>query len=259
MQRFDWIWLTLKVNWANMTAHRGAFWSMAVLMCIQNLIYLSLWAVVFSRFSSLNGWGMSEVAFLFGSSAIGYGILFSIFGGLNQLSGTIQSGLLDIFLARPRPILISVLMQRMRANNLGDILAGIIVVAFFVRPEISMLPLLFVLSTLSGLVFLSFRLIMHSLAFWNVGGESGENGFIAFLIAATNPQNGFGTWGKFVLLTIFPAGYIGLLPVEILRNFSWHLLGLQLVGSLFVFLFAIFLFNAGLKRYTSGNKFMELR
>ena len=174
MKKFDWLWMTLKVNWANMTAHKGAFWSMAVLMCVQNLIYFSLWVVVFSRFSSLNGWGLSDVAFLYGVSVLGYGILFSVFGGLNQLSGTIQSGLLDIFLARPRSVLISVLTHRMRADSLGDILAAIIMLILFVQPALSILPLMFILSTLAGLVLVSFRLIMHSLAFWGVGGESGE-------------------------------------------------------------------------------------
>jgi ABC-2 type transport system permease protein len=259
MQRFDWIGSILKVNWANMTSNKTAFWSMLLLMGVQNIIYFCLWAIVFSRISSLRGWGLSEVAFLYGSGAIGYGVLFSIFGGLNQISGTIQSGMMDIYLARPRPVLVSVLMHRMRADSLGDIVAGAVMILVFVRPPLSSIPLLIILSLTAGMVYASFRLIMHTLAFWNVGGETSENGFIAFLIASTNPQNGFSAWGKLILLTIFPAGYIALIPVHILKNFSWPLLGLQLLGSITVLLFSLFLFHAGLKRYTSGNKFLELR
>jgi ABC-2 type transport system permease protein len=259
MSRFDWIVATVKTNWGNLTTHRGAFWSMAALMALQNLIYFALWAVLFSRISSLRGWGMREVAFLYGSGALGYGVLFTIFGGLNQLGSTVHSGMLDVFLARPRPVLLSVLLQRMRADSIGDIVASIVMLSVFVQPSLSELPLLLVVSLSSGFVYASFRLIMHTLSFWGLGIEASENGFIAFLIASTNPQKGFSNWGKFVLLTVFPAGYVGFLPVEILRSFSWPVLGLQLLGSLLIVLFSLALFNTGLKRYASGNQFLSLR
>ncbi|MBL8993595.1 MAG: ABC-2 family transporter protein [Spirochaetia bacterium] len=255
----NWFFGTIRLNWSNMTSNPRAFWSMAALMAIQNLIYFGLWGIVFSRVSSLRGWGLPEMAFLYGSGAVGFGILFTVFGGLNRLSQTIQNGELDLYLGRPRPVLISVLMQNMRADSLGDIAAGIALIGFFIHPELSSLPLLLVLSVSAGIAFAAFRLIMHSLTFWGLGGETSENGFIAFLIAATNPQKGFGVWGKLVLLTVIPAGYVGLLPVEILRHFDWRLLALQLGGSGALLAFSIFLFYRGLRRYTSGNQFLTQR
>jgi len=259
MRRHDWIFATLKLNWSNMMADRAAFWSLGLLMAVQNLIYFSLWAIVFSRISSLRGWGLSEIAFLFGAGAFGYGIFFSIFGGLNQLASYIHDGMLDIYLSRPRSVLLSVLMHRMRADSLGDVMAGLAMIFVFVRPPLDALPLIVALSVLAGIVFASFRLIVHALAFWSLSNESCENGFMAFLIAATNPQKGFGIWGKMILLTIFPAGYIGLLPVEILHHFDWQLFGLQFMGTMGVFGFALLLFQLGLARYKSGNKFIVLR
>jgi ABC-2 type transport system permease protein len=259
MKKFEWITSTIRINWINMTADSKAFWSLGALMAVQNLIYFSLWAVVFSRVSSLKGWGLPEVAFLYGSGAIGYGILFSVLGGLNQLSSYIQDGLLDVYLARPRPVLLSILMHRMRADSLGDILAGVVMLLVFVRPEWKDVPLIMALSILAGIVYAAFRLIVHTLAFWGTGNETSENGFSAFLIASTNPQNGFGPWGKFVLLTVFPAGYISLLPVEILKKFDWKLFTLQICGSFAVLAFSLWLFQQGLKRYASGNRFLTLR
>ncbi len=259
MKNFAWVWAIIQINWRNMTAHKGVFWSLSLLMCLQNLLYFSLWGIVFSRIGDLRGWGLREVAFLFGSGAMGYGLVFSVLGGLNQLGHAIQDGELDLHLARPRPVLWLTLMSRMRADSLGDILTGLVMLCFIVQPPLSDLPLLAILSLSAGLVFGSVRLISHALAFWGVSGDTGENVFVSFLIAATNPLNGFSTSAKIALLTIFPAGYVGLLPVEILQNFRWDFLALQLGGSAVVFAFALWFFSKGLRRYTSGNRFLVLR
>ncbi len=255
----SWITATLRLNWRNLMANKKAFWIMATLMCLQNLIYFMLWFFFFQRISSLRGWGLADVAFLYASAAIGYGGILAVFGGLNQLASTIHSGNLDVYLARPRSVLLSVMMQRMRADSLGDVAVGIVMLTIFVQPHLSDVPLLVVLSASAGLVFVSFRLILHSLAFWGLGNEAVENSYMSFLIAATNPQKGFGVWGKVILLSVFPAGYVGLLPVEILKQFSWGFLGWQVGASLALCVLAIVLFHVGLKNYASGNRFLLLR
>lgn len=255
----EWFLATLRLNWLNMTAHKAGFWSMAFLMMVQNMIYFSLWAVFFNRVSSLNGWGLQEVAFIYASGALGLGLVFTVFGGINILSSLIHGGYLDGYLTRPRPILLSALMVRMRADSLGDIVTGIVMLAVIFRPSWDQLGMIVLLSVLAGVIFFSFRLIMQSLSFWGLSEETAEQGFMSFLIAATNPQKGFGTFGKFVLLTALPAGYVGLVPVEILRDFSWKLMLVQVLG-VFAFLgFAICLFHYGLRRYASGNQFISLR
>ena len=259
MKRFDWIVEILRLNWANITAHKGAFWSLTVMMCLQNLIYFMMWVFVFDRISDLHGWGLREMAFLYGAGAMGYGIFFTLFGGLNQIAYMIEDGSLDSHLARPRSTVWLALFSRMRADSIGDILCGLIMMVFFVRPDMGDVPLLIVLSLSAGLVYTAFRLICHALCFWGLGGDAGEQGFMAFLITTTNPQNGFGPWAKLALLTVFPAGYVSLLPVEILRDFSWGMLAWQLAASAGIFASSLWLFEHGLKRYRSGNRFLLLR
>jgi ABC-2 type transport system permease protein len=226
---------------------------------VNNLVYLFLWVAVFSKISQLKGWGLSEVAFLYGSGAIGYGIFMTVFGGINQVAHAVQDGTLDTYLARPRPVLPSILLHRMRPDALGDIASGIVMIAWLCRPALSDLPLILALGILAGLVYTAFRIICHACAFWGMESEVCENGFVAFLIASTNPLNGFGMIGKVILLSVFPAGYIALLPVEIMREFSWGLFALEIAGSLGLMGFAVWLFNRGLSRYASGNRFTVLR
>lgn len=254
-----WIISTLRINWLNMTSHKSAFWTMAFLMALQNLMYFGLWTVFFSRVSSLRGWGLPEMAYIFGSGAIGAGIFFTVFGGINMLGTLIHGGYLDIFLTRPRHVLLSAMMHRMRADGIGDIISGIFMIAYYMRPSWADVPMIVLLCFMAGIVFLSFRLIMQTVCFWGIQGETGENGFIAFLVAATNPQKGFGVVGKVILLTIIPAGYVALLPVEILKSFSWKLMAVQVTGVIGILVFAVLLFEVGLKRYSSGNQFMSLR
>jgi ABC-2 type transport system permease protein len=254
-----WITAMLCLNWKNMVTHRASFYSLMLLMFVQNLIYFSLWIIVFSKISSLNGWGLREVAFLFSAGALGYGLLFTIFGGLNQIGSMIESGELDIHLARPRPILLMLMLQRLRSDSLGDAITGLVMLAFFVRPPVEMLPLLAVLTLTAGIAYFSFRLFCHALVFWGNPSEASENMFIAFLITSTNPQNGFAPWVKFLLLSIFPAGYVGLLPVEILRHFSWTDMALQVAGSCGFLLFAVWMFHRGVRRYASGSRMMSLK
>ena len=259
MRKYSWIWAIIKLNWANMVTNRKAFVTMAIVMCIQNLMYFGLWAIVFSRISSLHGWGLRDVAFLYSSGALGFGLIFTVCGGMNKLSQTIHSGALDTHLARPRPALLLALLERMRADSLGDVVTGIVMLTLFVRIPLANLPLLTALSLSAGLVFASFRLLIHTLAFWGASEDTPEGIYTSFLIAATNPQKGFNPWMKFILLTVFPAGYIGFLPVEIIRHFRWDYFALQVGSSAFLFGLSLWFFSYGLKRYTSGNKFLLLR
>jgi ABC-2 type transport system permease protein len=259
MRKHEWILAIIRVNWSNMVANKWTFYSMMLLMCIQNFLYFSMWMIIFSQMSSLRGWQLNDVAFLYGAGAAGFGLFFTVFGGLNQLGHAIQNGDLDVYLSRPRPTLLMASMQRMRPDSLGDVLTGILMIGLLGKFSLSALPLVVLLTVSTGFVYFAFRLIMHSLAFWNMTGEASERGFGAFVISSTNPQNGFSPFVKGILLTIFPAGYVGLLPVEIVRDFRWDYLALQLGASLSLFAFSIWLFGRGLRRYASGNKFLSLR
>ena len=132
-------------------------------------------------------------------------------------------------------------------------------IIFFAHLPLEDIPLFCILSISAGLVCVGVRLICHSLAFWGTSGDAGENSFMAFQIVAINPQEGFSTVTKLFLLTLFPAGYVGLVPVEIFRHFRWDYLALQLIGSFAIFFFSLWLFKRGVKRYESGNGFIMLR
>ncbi|MEE9279839.1 MAG: hypothetical protein V3V67_06655 [Myxococcota bacterium] len=64
-----------------------------------------------------------------------------------------------------------------------------------------------------------------------------------------------GRAGKLLLFTLIPAGFIGYLPVELLQEFRWTGLAATLGGAVFYVGLALFVFERGLRRYESGNRF----
>ncbi|MDB5477586.1 MAG: hypothetical protein JWM96_81, partial [Alphaproteobacteria bacterium] len=46
MKKHAWLLAIFKLNWANMISSPGAFWSMMLFMCLQNLLYFSLWVII---------------------------------------------------------------------------------------------------------------------------------------------------------------------------------------------------------------------
>lgn len=58
---------------------------------------------------------------------------------------------------------------------------------------------------------------------------------------------------KAILFTVLPAGFIAYLPVELLRQFRWPLLGAVVGFAALIVFVSRAVFYAGLRRYESGN------
>jgi ABC-2 type transport system permease protein len=72
-------------------------------------------------------------------------------------------------------------------------------------------------------------------------------------VLAMTPQNTQGRFMKIMLFSILPAGFIVILPVEIVRDraIQWFVV---LVPAIAIYwALAIWIFNRGLRRYTSAT------
>jgi ABC-2 type transport system permease protein len=104
------------------------------------------------------------------------------------------------------------------------------------------------------LIFIFFTVVVNCLAFW-LGGTDGLSAqlFNALVTFTTYPTGIFRGVGKLLLFTVVPAGFISYLPIGQLRDAD-PLFMLGVVGVAGVLTVGgIWLFHAGLKRYTSGN------
>ncbi len=70
---------------------------------------------------------------------------------------------------------------------------------------------------------------------------------------STYPMNIFSGVVRLLLFTLVPAGFISFVPLQVLHQFAWPLLGSMVGFTLLIVLVAVGVFHLGLRRYESGN------
>ena len=157
-------------------------------------------------------------------------------------------------MTQPKNLLIHLIGSRSYSKGWGHLMTMVILVVcggLFLS-----IPLIVLSVVCGGLVFTSMAILVHSLAFWlgpidTVPKKYCDSLFL-FVLYPTNIYSGL---LQLIMFTLIPAGIIGYIPVELLRNFSWTMLGVLVCSSLGFFILAFYIFHLGMKRYESGNQF----
>lgn len=235
---------------------RGAFLLESTLMIANNLVFLLMWWIFFRQFKEIDGWTMRDMIALNAIGMGAYGLMQICFGGVKQLSRIILSGDLDPFMTQPKNLLIHLISSRSFSKGWGHLMTTAILLMLGDLTTFSVLSLV-ALSMISGcLVFTSISIIAHSLVFWLGSVESVSRKYCdSLFLFALYPTNIYSGFLQFIMFTLIPAGIIGYIPVELLRNFSWAKLAILLSSSITFFILAFAVFHLGLKRYESGNQF----
>ncbi|HTV22316.1 MAG TPA: ABC-2 family transporter protein, partial [Polyangiaceae bacterium] len=98
-------------------ALRGAFFTSALVMLINDVMFFSTWWIIMQRFGSVNGWRLADVMGLFGVAASGFGLCVIVFGGVLDLSRRVQDGDLDTYLTQPKSVLLQALACRTQPSG----------------------------------------------------------------------------------------------------------------------------------------------
>ncbi|HEY0826777.1 MAG TPA: ABC-2 family transporter protein [Bacilli bacterium] len=254
LKLFIFVWTCWKLNLAGALEFRLSFFLTAGMMMINNFVWIFFWSIFFTRFPVVNGWVLEDVMMMWAVSAGGYGLMAVLFGNTMMMARLIATGQLDTYLAQPKPVLLHVLVSRMSLSAIGDFVFAILIFVFF--GDTSFMGILkFILALLvSALIFLFFILIAHTLAFY-IGNAEGISYqlFNCLLAFSTYPTDIFHGWGRVVLFTVIPAGFISYLPIGLLRGVQMDfILGACGVAAALT-VGGIWFFYKGLRRYSSGN------
>jgi ABC-2 type transport system permease protein len=234
--------------------YRAAFLSQVFGMMINNFIYFAIWIIFFQRFKEVRGWGISDMYITYGVLASAFGLVALLFGNAFNLSDIINNGRLDYYLSLPRPVLLHTIASRTIASGMGDFTYGFL--SFAISGQFTWDGLLrFVLATLlAATVFAAFLILLNSLAFWmgviNNLTNLAVNAMITFGIY---PITLFDNYAKLILFTLIPAAFVGAVPAEFIRAFSWQTLAELLAGAVVFLFIAVTIFRLGLRRYESGS------
>jgi ABC-2 type transport system permease protein len=243
-----------KVNLASAMEYRAAFISQTIGMILNDGAYFLFWIIFFDRFKDIRGWQLTDMFLLFGVSAGAFGLAGMLFGNAFNLGDVIVNGRLDYYLSLPRPTLLHVLASRVVPSGFGDFLYGF--VSYFASGQFSLAGLgRFTLGMiLATIVFISFLVIVQSLAFWlGSGGSLTGIAINAMVTFAIYPITLFNKTAKLILFLIVPAAFMGAVPAGFVRGFSWSALGQMALAAVGFLGLAIALFHLGLRRYESGS------
>lgn len=235
--------------------YRLSFLLTAGMMLLNDFVWIFFWSVFFDRFKVVNGWELQDVMMMWAVSAGGFGLAMTLFGNANRIAMMTANGQLDVYLVQPKPVLLHLLVSRMSVSAIGDL--SFSVVLYLMYGDGTLLGFLkYVLAHfVSASIFLFFSVAANSLAFWfgNADGLS-QQLFISLVSFTTYPTDIFRGVGRLVIFTVIPAGFISYMPIGLMRAAvePLFLLG-ALAMSVVLAAGAIWMFYAGLRRYSSGN------
>lgn len=223
-------------------------------------------AVLFSRFPTLQGWTLSEVAFLYGTSAVSFTLAQLVVRGFEQFDKYIQMGELDRVLVRPVSPFVQILGVELSLNRLGRLAQGLLVLSISlggltIHWDIAKLGLFAMMILAGAFIFVAVFVIGAVTTIWTISTVEFTNIFTNGGNYLTSyPMHIYQEWFRNFFIFIVPLGFINYLPALLILDKSnqtglplW--LGwLTLPAGLLFFGIALVIWNWGLQKYQStGN------
>jgi len=237
-------------------AQRAAFAMQVLFMIVNNMVFFIFWWALMNRVDTIRGWRIGDIQVLFGIVAASVGLAGAVTGGVRHLGRLIDNGELDTLLTQPRPVLPYAVGLRMQPSGLGDVISGVAFILWSGQVSWREWPAVALAVSGSAVVFVACGVAFFSLAFWLGPIESVARQLWDLLITfSLYPEPLFGGLLRFALFTILPAGFVGYVPADLVRDPTLGRASELVLGSAVYLALAIGIFNRGLRRYTSGSRF----
>lgn len=229
-------------------------------MVMSALIILSDFIVLYfllSRFENIKGWNIYEIALIYSIVEFGHGVYRLFANGVNTFQNLIISGRFDGLLIRPISTLTQVILQRVEIRRFGFILQAIGVGIFGLinlNYNLNQIFMYVFLLFMAFFITLEINIIIASTAFWMTKNEDLiVLAYYSTKTAATYPANIYDKLLKYVLTFIIPLATVGYYPMIFISGKSDNIIYLfsSLIAALVFGPLSIFIWNLGLKKYTS--------
>jgi ABC-type uncharacterized transport system permease subunit len=244
---------TLRAAFAEALANPGAFWSQALVMVVNDLAWVAFWVLFFDKAGTIRGWDKDRVLLLLSILATTAGLVLGALANARRIGHMAAEGDLDAALALPVPPLSYLLVRRISAVNLGDLIFGPALFLVLGEPTPSRAATFVVGVVAATTILTGFLVAAGSVAFFVGRGEASDVGFHAVLLLANYPVDIFSAGPRLLLYTVVPAALIGAAPATLVDSFSLGRAAMLLAAAA-VFAFGGWaLFTLGLRRYSSGS------
>ena len=243
-------------NLKSTLAMRSAFVMQVVFMALNNFTFFVFWWALMRHVTTLRGWSLADIQVLFGIVAAAVGLTVAVAGGVRTLGRFIEDGDLDTLLTQPQPALIYALGMRSQPAGIGDLISGLLFIAWSGQVSWLAVPLVLVVIVASAVIFAASGVVLFSLAFWLGRVETAATHLWDLLITfSLYPEPLFGGALRLVLFTVLPAGFVGYLPARIIHAPSVAGVAALAAGAVIYCSLAVLIFERGVRRYASGSRF----
>ena len=237
-------------------AERGAFIMRAAFMALNNGIFFTFWIVLLWRVPRIRGYELGDIALLYGVVAVAHGLAVFVAGGIQHLARTIDDGELDALLAQPKPTLLYAIGLRSSPAGLGDVVSGLVMIALSGRTSLPGIPLVIAAGLAGAVVLTATCVMLHSAAFWLGRTEAASRQlYETTLLFSLYPDTLFTGPLRWILFTLIPAGFVGYLPADLIGTPSLEVAAAIALGVTGYAGAAAWVFERGLRTYSSGSRF----
>ncbi len=259
-------WLYIKTFFRARAEYRAGFiMGMFCNFYCYFITFATYWVLV-SGIGGLAGWKFEDLSVLYGLSLLSYAVSGTlVWYTVYHMDNAITSGNLDMYLTRPRDVLLQMICQRFGDTFLGQIVVTVIFLVMAIASKIEILTwyklVYLVLAIIGGiLIQIASMIMIGSLSFWMLRSmEFGDIVYYDIRSMTQYPLSIFPRWIQYALTFVFPWAFINYYPSLILLNkvesaFDIVMGLLTPVVGVVMLLLSLWLFKLGLKKYSgAGN------
>lgn len=211
-------------TWRSMRVHRMNLMMMFLGSAAIQGTQLAFISVLLGAFGAIAGWGVGEVAFLYGLRLTAHGVCTINFGQHRGSAQAIRNGDWDRFLLRPAGPLMQLLTRHFNPGTIGDLVLGLAILvtaANLIEVQWSAGKLLFLaLAALGGgLVEAGLQIALSALDFrWGPLVRIKDMVDRILTDFGAYPMTIFGTAGTWLLTFLIPLAFMAYLPTTVLLD-----------------------------------------
>ena len=244
---------TLRSSLADAFARRASFWSQVGTMVANDIAWVVFWVIFFNRVGVVRGWDRHRILLLFAVLTTSAGFVLGVLSNIKRIPQLVNDGALDEVLALPVSPLPHLLVRRIDAINLGDVLFGIVLFAVAGDPNLER-TVVFAGACIASVVLLSgFLVATGSLVFFAGSGQVGDLSLHAMLLLANYPAEVFAGYTRALLYTAVPAAFVAGVPARLVDHFTLAKSAGLVTAAVVMAVVGWAVFSLGLRRYTSGS------
>jgi ABC-2 type transport system permease protein len=239
---------------------RGDFLVWSLVEFFWMAVNVMMVAVIYQHTASVAGWSEYEMMLLMGTSLLIQRLLLGFFwSNFFEMARNVRTGAFDFLLAQPGNPLFMVSTRKLDLDGLLNVFVAVGLVAYSVhrlgiRPGAADIALYAALVLGALVIHYSILVLTFSLTFWLTSAQGIEGSYFTFAEFSRLPREAFKGVASVIFVWLLPVVVTSNAPARtILHGFrpAWAAWLYALAVGWFAL--AVFVFNRGLRRYSSAS------